>query len=46
LAIPQPLSHIEEGDAKPADIPHIYPDAFEDEDIEAKVQGMCEKLGV
>jgi len=46
LAIPQSTSHIEEGDATEADIPHIYPDAFEDQDIEAKVQGMCEKLGV
>lgn len=46
LAIPQAKTHIEDGDATDADMPHIYPEAFEDEDIEAKVQGMCEKLGV
>ena len=27
-------------------MPHIYPEAFEDEEIEAKIQGMLEKKGV
>ena len=46
LAIPKPDCHIEEGDATAADMPHIYPEAFEDEEIEKKVQYQLEKLGV
>jgi hypothetical protein len=46
LAIPRKESHTDEGDATPADFPHIYPEAFEDNEIESKVQEMLKKQGV
>ena len=38
LAVPQTRSHLEVEDASDADLPHVYPDAFEDQEIEDKIQ--------
>ena len=50
LAVPAPECHVEEsydeGEVMKQDLPFIYPDAFEDEDIEEKVQKALESLGV
>ena len=50
LAIPEASCHIEEYDDSDAimqeDLPVIYPTAFEDENIEAKIQSMLTELGI
>ena len=52
LAVPAPESHVsgsygdDEEEVMKQDLPFIYPDAFEDEDIEEKVQKALEALGV
>lgn len=50
LAIPEPDCHIDEyTEADPViqeDLPVIYPEAFEDEKIEEKIQSMLEELGI
>lgn len=46
MVIPKIDDHTEPGDAKPEDFPHIYPAAFEDEQIEGKIMKQLEKLGV
>lgn len=50
LAIPEPTCHIEEYDASDevmkSDLPVIYPEAFEDEQILAKIQDMCLEKGI
>lgn len=50
LAIPAPECHVQESYDEPdimkQDLPFIYPDAFEDEGIEEKVQKVLETYGV
>ena len=50
LAIPDPVCHIDEHDPSDqtmkSDLPVIYPDAFEDEQILQKIQAMCMEKGI
>ena len=50
LAIPEPSCHIDEYNESDEimrdDLPVIYPDAFEDENIEVKIQSMLEEMGI
>ena len=50
LAIPAPVCHVEESYDEPEvleqDLPFIYPEAFDDAAVEAKVQGRLEACGV
>ena len=50
LAIPEASNHIEEyNESDPImqeDLPVIYPNAFEDEQIETKIQSMLEEMGI
>lgn len=50
MAIPDAICHIEEHDPSDqtmkSDLPVIYPDAFEDEQILQKIQDMCREKGI
>ena len=50
LAIPEANNHIEEyseaDQVMQEDLPVIYPNAFEDENIEQKIQAMLEEMGI
>ena len=50
MAIPKDHNHIEEyseaDQVMQEDLPVIYPNAFEDENIEQKIQAMLEEMGI
>lgn len=50
LALPARESHVQHGydeaEAMEADLPHIYPEAFDDPAIEERIHGILQQLGV